>query len=265
MVLIYRLIVTDVDGTLLDSKSSIPDLNKKALMECKKKGIGIILATGKTIHSVLRHINELDLELPQVTLNGSVTVDRKLNLIDSVKIDPGVYMRVIRAIKEGGYPPVVALIDGILYIEKYYPDLRYLENVGEKFVPAASLETGYFAENAADIFIPIEESNPLDARLREAFSGELQFIRSGAFYFDILDKSATKGNAVMKIIKTLGIRREEVVVFGDSPNDLSMFEVAGLKIAVRNSYPDVIEKADIVTLENDCSGLGEAIFKYILG
>ena len=63
---------------------------------------------------------------------------------------------------------------------------------------------------------------------------------------------------------TLGIEPGEVAVFGDSPNDLSMFEVAGLRIAVRNSYPEVLEKADIITEENYNSGLGKALYKYIL-
>lgn len=264
MVKIYKLIVTDVDGTLLDNESRIPDLNKEAIMECKKKGIETILATGKTIHSIIGHVIDLGLSLPQITLNGSVTVDRNLKLIDSVKISPRAYRGVIKAIKEGGYPPVVALEDGVLYLEKYHPDLGHLEKIGEKFVVIDSLDTEYFACNTVDIFIPIDETNPLDANLRKMFSGELQFIRSGPFFFDILDMSATKGNALMGILKSLGIRKEEVAVFGDSPNDLSMFEVAGLKIAVGNSYPQIIEKADIIAPANSHSGLGRAIFEHIL-
>jgi hydroxymethylpyrimidine pyrophosphatase-like HAD family hydrolase len=55
-----------------------------------------------------------------------------------------------------------------------------------------------------------------------------------------------------------------VVVFGDSYNDLSMFKESGLNIAVRNSYPEVLKKADIITDENYNSGLGKAIYKYVL-
>ena len=66
------------------------------------------------------------------------------------------------------------------------------------------------------------------------------------------------------MIDSFGINKEEVVVLGDSPNDLSMFEIAGLKIAVKNSYPEILEKADIITDESYNSGLGKAIYKYIL-
>jgi hydroxymethylpyrimidine pyrophosphatase-like HAD family hydrolase len=115
-----------------------------------------------------------------------------------------------------------------------------------------------------DIYIPIEESNPLDSKLRKKYSDKMQFIRSGKFFFDILNKDATKGSALLALIDSLGINKEEIAVLGDSPNDLSMFEIAGLKIAVKDSYPEILEKADIVTDESYNSGLGKAIYKYIL-
>jgi len=89
-------------------------------------------------------------------------------------------------------------------------------------------------------------------------------MRSGEYFFDILNLNATKGRALSKIAETLDIKREEIVVFGDSYNDLSMFKEAGLKIAMKNSYKQVLEEADIITDENYNCGLGRAIYKYIL-
>jgi len=67
-----------------------------------------------------------------------------------------------------------------------------------------------------------------------------------------------------RIMKKYGFRPEEVVAFGDSYNDLSLFEVAGKAIAMKNSYPGVIKSADIVAEGNNQSGLGRAIFKHVL-
>jgi len=136
--------------------------------------------------------------------------------------------------------------------------------VGEKYIRVETIESRFFAENAVDIFIPIKISNPLEGMLREKYSGKIQFVRSGEYFFDILNIKATKGNALLSIINGMGIKKEEVAAFGDSPNDLSMFTVAGLKIAVKNSYAEVKKEADIITDENYNSGLGKAIFKYIL-
>ncbi len=260
----YKLIATDVDGTLLDNNSQMTELNRKALLECMKRGIEVVLATGKTMDSILYIVKDLGLCLPQITLNGSVTINPDLEIIRSSKIDPVYYYEIVREIKSNNYQPVIALENGKLYLEEYHPDLKHLDDIGEKFENVSSIETDYYANNTVDIYIPIEESNPLDYKLRKKYSGKMQFIRSGKFFFDILNKDATKGNALLALIDSQEIKKEEIAVLGDSPNDLSMFEIAGLKIAVKNSYPEILEKADIVTDESYNSGLGKAIYKYIL-
>ena len=260
----YRLIATDVDGTLLDNDSRITEYNRKALLECKKRGIGIVFATGKSIDSIAYLIRDLGLKLPQITLNGSVTISSELEIIDSFKIEPSYYWEIIKLIKSSGYPPVIALDNGKLYLDSHHPDLKYLKSIGEKFIKVNSLETEFFARNTVDIYTPITESNPLDKSLREKYSDRLQIIRSGQYFFDILNIKATKGNALLSVIESLDIKKEEVAVFGDSPNDLSMFEVAGLKVAVKNSYPEILKKADIITDDNFNSGMGKAIFNYVL-
>ena len=88
--------------------------------------------------------------------------------------------------------------------------------------------------------------------------------RSGKYFFDILNIKASKGNSLKKLIKRLKISKEEVISFGDSQNDISLFKESGFSIAVKNSYPELIELADAITDENHKSGLGKAIYKYIL-
>jgi len=261
---LYRLIVTDVDGTLLDSDSRMPELNREALLACKEQGMGIILATGKTMESIQGLVDDLDLKLPQITLNGSITVGAEGRVLDAAKIEAADYRDIVDFIKENGSQPVVALDDGKLYLEKYHPELKHLDAVGERFIEVDSIDTDRFACNTVDIFIPITESDPLDGALRRKYSGRLQFIRSGRWFFDILSIDATKGKALQSLAGKLGIGLQETVVLGDSPNDLSMFDIAGLKIAVKNSYPEILDKADIITDENYNSGLGKALNKYIL-
>lgn len=260
----YRLIATDVDGTLLDDESRMPPLNREALLQCRKRGIEVILATGKTMASIKDLVAELGLKLPQVTLNGSMTVSPDMKVVRASRIDPGIYSDVIGFIKENGYPPVVAMDDGKLYAEELHPDLRYIHEIGEEFIKVDSIRSELFRSNTVDIYIPITSSDPLDKALRQKYSGRLQFIRSGKYFFDILNMEATKGNALLKIIDRLGIKPEEVAVFGDSPNDLSMFGMAGLKVAVKNAYPEVLKAADIITDESYNSGLGKAVYKYMI-
>ena len=96
----YRLIASDVDRTLLDNNSRLPELNRNALAECKKRGIGVVLATGKTMDSILHLVKDLGLELPQITLNGSVTISPKMEVIRTFKIEPRIYREIVGFIKK---------------------------------------------------------------------------------------------------------------------------------------------------------------------
>jgi len=259
-----KLIVTDIDGTLLDNNSNLSDLNKKAIFESRRRGIEVVLATGKSIRSILYLIKLFSLRLPQITLNGAVITDKNLEIISAIKIEPLYYLKAIKTIKKKGYSPLVALVNGEIFYEKYHPDMEHIMKVEQIIIKTEDIETEYFSSNAANIHIAIRETDPLDSYLRKKFSGKINFIRSGKYFFDMLNPDASKGKALAFLLKTLNIKKDEVVVFGDSYNDLSMFKESGLNIAVRNSYPEVLKQADIITDENHSSGLGKAIYKYIL-
>jgi Cof subfamily protein (haloacid dehalogenase superfamily) len=259
-----KLIVTDVDGTLLDNESVITELNKKALLECKSKNIGIILATGKSISAVLPIIKMLGLNLPQITLNGAVVLDKEQEVISSTKIGEQYFYEVLFAIIEKGYKPLAALTDGRILYESYDSSFEVFEKINEPIYKVDSLAKEIYARDCVSLSAAIKEDDPLDSYLRERFSEKLQLVRSGEFFFDILSLNASKGSALEFITSMIKIKKDEIAVFGDSPNDLSMFGCAGFKIAVRNSYPEVLKSADYITDENYNSGLGKAIYKYIL-
>jgi Cof subfamily protein (haloacid dehalogenase superfamily) len=259
-----KLIVTDVDGTLLDNNSKLPEFNKKALLECKRKSIGVVLATGKSISAVLPIIKMLDLGLPQITLNGTVILDKNQEVINSTKVEKQYFYKVLSAIKEKGHKPLIALTDGRILYESYDKVFKVFETINELIYKVDSLEKEAYARECVSMSVAIKEYDPLDAYLRDRFSENLQLVRSGEYFFDILSLNASKGTALEYIANMLKISKDEVAVFGDSPNDLSMFGSAGLKIAVRNSYPEVLRSADYITDENYNSGLGTAIYKYIL-
>lgn len=260
----YKLLVTDVDGTLLDKNSNLPALNRRALLECMEAGIGVILATGKTIDAIYPLAKTLNLKLPQITQSGAATINRDLRIIDSMVLGTDYYLDVIRSIKSNGYSPLACLSSGKIFYENYHPNMDYVKGVGEKLIQTDSLETKYFAHNATIVSIAIKDTDPLDALLREKYGQDLQMVRSGEYFFDILDRQATKGNALLKLLQVLNIDRKQVVAFGDSNNDLSLFEAAGLRIAVRNAFDTILDKADIIAEENYNSGVGKAVYKYVL-
>lgn len=259
-----KLVVTDVDGTLLDNNSRLPRLNRQALLDCKKRNIGVMLATGKTVHAIKHHIASLNLELPQITMHGAAVIDKEFKLIHAVKMEPDLYFDVIRTIKKRGYAPLAAKLDGCIFYDRYDEKFSIFERIDEKLIKINCLEDNSIAKNCASISVIINEPDPLDGFLRKKYSSRLQVVRSGEYFFDVLNLNATKGFALHYLCNKLKIKKDEVAVFGDSPNDLSMFEYASLKIAVKNSYPEILEKADVITDTNHNCGLAKAIYKYIL-
>ncbi len=262
-----KLIVTDVDGTLLDNNSLLPDLNKQALIDCKKNNIGVILATGKSIAAIKPLIESLMLKLPQITLNGAVVVDSRENnyrVLRSVKLEKNYFYELLKTIKSKNYKPLIALIDGSILYDEYDPNFTVFDKVNEPTFKVEKLENDEYADNCVSVSVAIKQTDPLDSFLRQKYGSVLQIVRSGEYFFDILNPDANKGSALSFICKMLNIKKDEVAVIGDSPNDLSMFKFASIKIAVKNSFPEILKAADYITDENYKCGLAKAIYKYIL-
>ena len=199
----FKLLVTDVDGTLLDAKSQLTELNKKAIKECIDSGIDVIIATGKTIDSIRHLVNELNLKLPQITLGGAATVTPSGAVIEVIKIPPSLYLDVIERVREKGYEPLVASIDGLVYCQQYSEPMKHIIAVGENIIKADNIKSEYFVNNTVSISIPINEKDPLDLFIRQTYQDKLQVVRSGEYFFDILNLKATKGNANKELVKEL--------------------------------------------------------------
>ncbi len=259
-----KLVVTDVDGTLLDENSQLPDLNKEAVYECLSRGIRVILATGKSIFAIKYLIETLQLKLPQITLNGAVVVDSSYNILKAVRIGSKYFYDIIKTIKDKNYKPLAALANGLIYYDEYDPNFRVFEEVHEPLYKVEKLEKNEYANECVSVSVAIKETDPLDSFLRKKYEQKLQVVRSGEYFFDILRKEANKGDALSYICNKLDISKKEVAVIGDSPNDLSMFKFAGLRIAVKNSFPEVLKTADYITDENYKCGFAKAVYQYIL-
>lgn len=260
----YKLVVTDIDGTLLDNQSRLSELNRKAIMYCRQEGIEVILATGKSIHTITGFIEMFKLTLPQITLNGGVVFQPGVGILETNTLTKREYFELINAIKDYGESPTAALIDGRVVYDTYHPDMIHIRNAQVELSKVDRLEDPEIAGCAVSVHVPVKESHPIDAYLRKLFGDRLFVVRSGEYFFDFLKKDVSKGSALRRIMKKHGFRPEEVVAFGDSYNDLSLFEIAGTAVAMKNSCPQVLKSADIVTEDNHQSGLGKAIFKHVL-
>ena len=102
------------------------------------------------------------------------------------------------------------------------------------------------------------------AALPPELENKYALVRSAPYFFELLHPQASKGNALKIIAEKLGIKREEVMAIGDSGNDLSMIQYAGLGVAMENAMDILKKHADYITLSNNQAGVAHAIRKFVL-
>jgi Cof subfamily protein (haloacid dehalogenase superfamily) len=259
-----KLMAMDLAGTLLDNNFKLQDFNREALAAAHKKGITVVLATGKLIYSILPIIESIGLKSPQITCFGATVITGNLKILDSNKICSKDYLEVVRVIREKGYNPMVTLEDNKIYYDKEDGAIGLMKKSGEKILKVGSIEDGGFSKKVVSISIITGNDDLLYRCLVKKFSSKMQIMKPAEHFISILNLGVSKGKALSNIMKLLNIGKGEVAAFGDSLNDISMFDRAGLKIAVKNAHPELLAKADVIAEENYNNGAGKAIYKYIL-
>lgn len=139
----------------------------------------------------------------------------------------------------------ILLADQLIYKE--------IENVPEDFIMSKAM----FIEEAPELEVGI-------AKIPESFREKYHLVRSTPFYLEILNRDASKGNAVKELSEKLGIKQSEVICIGDQENDVTMLEFAGLGIAMGNAPERIKQLADYTTASNNDSGVAKAIQKFVL-
>lgn len=265
-----RLIASDLDDTLLNREAQLSAENIQAIREVQAKGITFTIATGRMFQSALPFAKELGLpaEQPMICYNGALIKRLSGETIYERFLDPELALKVARYGQERGWT-----------VNLYYQDELYVAEINE--------QVQSYAENAqVDVFVVgdlaqfivdgqkrlekiliVSEVDEVPGRIGELESlvgGEVQIVRSRQKYIEITDVEAHKGAALMWLAKFLGFSPNEVMAIGDSNNDITMLQMAGLGVAVENALPAVKAAANYLTSSHSEHGVAKAIFDHVL-
>lgn len=252
--------VCDLDGTTLNSKNQLPDETRDALLSLRDRGIRLVVATGRASLQIREYVSVLELDTPVITCNGGVITDSQTGKVLSAKyFAPKKAESMLRTCIERNLDFLVYTADYIYHCENSTRINKYVEynkTVPEEFRvpirPVAELP-GY--GNILKIFVT-NDLSVMPELQAEWDDGTITMVSSGEGLIDIMPGNSTsKGEAVLKVCEILSIPPENVAVFGDSPNDLSMFRVAGFAVAMGNAHPDVKAEADFVSATCDEFGV----------
>ncbi|WP_258360926.1 Cof-type HAD-IIB family hydrolase [Moorella sulfitireducens] len=265
-----RLVAFDLDGTLLNDDLVIDSRTKEAIRRVREKGITVTLATGRMFSSARPYAVELGLDLPLVVYHGAQVRHSKTGEVLFERTIPlDLASRLIAAIRQFGYAYNVYL-DDRLYVEKVAAENEeYARRAGVDLHRVEDMLTFLQEQEKRPLKIVAlrdgPELDPLEASIRRQVGGEVYFTRSLPHYLEMLNPEVNKARGLQALAEREAIRPEEIMVFGDSYNDLQMFRYAGWAVAMANAPAEVRAAADYVTGSNNDGGVARALEKFILG
>lgn len=261
-----RLVALDLDGTLLDSNSNLEPSAREVIRQVQARGIGVTLATGRMFRSALPFARELNVHLPLIVYHGAMVKEPDTGAIlwqrflsrDIIKI-------LVQKARIYGMPFNIYL-DDELYVEDIRPENKAYANRAR--VPLHKVDDVLAVLKSDPIkFVAVyhgPELNLLEEEVRGELGHQVYVTRSFPYYLEIVHREASKARGLAVLAQILGIEPSEIMVIGDSFNDLEMFRFAGLAVAMGNAPPAVQAEAHYITGTNDQGGVAEALIKFIL-
>src|SRR5690242_13736257 len=258
----YRLVVVDVDGTLLDSQHQLPPRVAAAIRTTQQHGLAVALATGKMLRSVHTLIESMELRGPQITLNGAALVLAETG-------EPLVYHPLRQEDRRGAIeltrasaPDVLIthfLLDTIMVDQPDHPLLPVLLSYGEKRItPVPSLLADDLPPAAKILLVGTHKQlGDLRRVVTPVLEPRLIVTTTAADFLEYFDPAAGKGNGLAALLDVLKLSHEAVIAIGDGENDLPLFEHAGLSVAMANASATVQQAADLVIGSNDAAAVAD--------
>jgi Cof subfamily protein (haloacid dehalogenase superfamily) len=262
----YRLLVADIDGTLVNAAREITPQVHAAVAAAQARGVRVCLATGRIWPSARRFVEGLGADPPVILYNGALVYDfTRHDAWMRVTLPREQALDALRIVSRHPAVQPHVYVDDRIYVDQMSDATLMYQRKDDLRVAAVGDLAGWLAGNPMKILI-IGERAALDAVTHdlEALPYRLNYVFSEINYLEILPPGVDKGAALRVVASHLGIEREEIVAAGDNLNDLAMIEYAGLGVAMGNAPEALRTRADFIAPSNDEHGLQEVIERFIL-
>ncbi|MFC2052197.1 Cof-type HAD-IIB family hydrolase [Chloroflexota bacterium] len=268
----YKLLVVDIDGTLLNKDGAISTEDKKALSRASDSGIQVSLSTGRVTQACSKILKQLSLDGYHMFFDGALVSNPETS--EEVYCQP-IGEELVRQIVEFAHLKEinVDLYSATRYFierETWTTDIRRnFFNLQPTVVDLTDIWHQERIIKGTLVVFSAEEKAKADS-FRSHFDNRLSFSLTntpaypGIDFINVVDSEVSKGKAMEALASFLGISVTEVMAIGDGANDVSLLSKAGLAIAMGNASDELKAVADYVTLDVDHNGVAAAIERFIL-
>lgn len=267
----YKLLVLDVDGTLLTNKKEIPPRTLAALLKAQHMGVRIVLASGRPTHGVMPIAKALEMNKFGgyiLSYNGGQIINAETgDLLFEKRIAPEWIPYFYKKAKQNDFAIFTYLNDQIITNrpnDKYVIQEARINNL-------QIVETDCFDETIdfAPCKCVLTSDNEqalvsLETHWNRRLDGVLEAFRSEDYFLEVTPQFINKGNTLGVLLTMLSVKPDEVIAIGDGVCDVSMLQMVGMGIAMGNAVDSVKACVDKVTLTNEEDGVGLAVENLIL-
>ncbi|MFG2126779.1 Cof-type HAD-IIB family hydrolase [Streptomyces sp. NPDC048751] len=261
-----RLVVTDMDGTLLDDDKRAPEALREVLGRLRERGVLFSPASGRQYATLAREFADVAEGMVFIAENGTYVVRDGVEL-SSDPLAPGVAARVVAAVRQlaADGVDVGAVVCGkrsayvertdeafLAEVRRYYVEHRIVEDVAavdDEVIKVALFDFGSAERTTAPALADFAETH--------------QVVVSGEHWVDVMNRTANKGAALRRLQRELGITPAQTLVFGDYLNDLEMLDAAEWSFAMANAHPEVVRRARHLAPSNNDNGVLRTVARLL--
>lgn len=267
----FKMIAIDLDDTLLNGQGKILPSTSMAVRTALAHGIKIVLCTGRSLVGTQKYLHELGISNQAdqyvITFNGAVIENTVGRVLNSQLINNQYYRELTAFGQQHQLPFNVAAPDGRLYTADHNVNriiiLQAWENSAGLLIRQPSELSSDF-EIAKGLYVGEKEVvSKMEPLVTAAFDQRLYVVRTSDNFLEVMHPKVNKGQALKKLAEMLAIKNSDIMAIGDGENDIPMFDVAGVAVAMGNGTAAAKRHADYITTDNETDGIAGAIKKLV--
>ena len=264
----YKMLVVDMDDTLLTDNHEISIENKEMLLKAQEMGVYVVLASGRPTSAMIEFAKELQCDVNNsfmISFNGSVITDLKE---DKILFEHSLTKEQIHSLydfSQQNNTHIITYIDGQIISERHSEYIDIEKNItGLKLNIVSSFKDTVTTSAVKCILLEEPEYLKSVESVLKAAMPDLSICMSKPFFLEAAPNGIDKGSSIRILAEKLNIDQSEIIAIGNAGNDLTMVQYAGLGVWVDNVDPELRHLADVIVASNNNHGVAEVVRRFIL-